>query len=153
MVPKYLWLYVIIVLSAASRCILVPFEWYGHPKMCTQKALVTLFLFIFHVKSKWNIVCEYLKTKIFSRDTVIFPEMHWTSNIFRPSATTIGGFGVSLIYPILNLKKTVCPKKVWMRHWYVASLIYLTVAKREGMVLNKFDLKKTPFPPLKKKRI
>ena len=36
--------------------------------------------------------------------------MHGTSNIFGHSAATIGGLGVSLNYPILNLKKKVCPK-------------------------------------------
>ena len=71
----------------------------------------------FHVKSKLNMVYEHLKTKIFSRDTNILPQMHWTSNIFGHSATTIGGFWVSLNYPILNFKKTVCPKNVWMQHW------------------------------------
>ena len=33
---------------------------------------------------------------------------------YGPSATIIGGFWVSLIYSILNFKKMVCPKKVWM---------------------------------------
>ena len=37
--------------------------------------------------------------------------MHGTSNIFGHSATTTGGLGVSLNYPILNLNKTTCPKK------------------------------------------
>ena len=50
---------------------------------------------------------EYLKTKIFSRDTNILPQMHWMSNIFWHSATTIGGWGeggwVSLNYPITKL--------------------------------------------------
>ena len=36
---------------------------------------------------------------------------------FWHSATIIGGFRVSRNYPILNFKKTVCPKNVWMRHW------------------------------------
>ena len=71
---------------------------------------------MFHVKPKWNIVYIYLKNKNFSRDSNILPQMHWTSDIFGHSATIIGGFGVSLNYPILNLKKTVCPKNVWMRH-------------------------------------
>ena len=26
-------------------------------------------------------------------------------------------FLASLDYPILNFKKTVCPKNVWIRHW------------------------------------
>ena len=41
-----------------------------------------------------------------SRDSNIFSQMHRTSNIFGHSATVIGGFGVSLKYPILNFKKT-----------------------------------------------
>ena len=40
-----------------------------------------------------------------SRDSNIFSQMHRTSNIFGHSATVIGGFGVSLKYPILNFKK------------------------------------------------
>ena len=103
--------------STTSRCILVPFERYGHPKKCAQKVLASFFLHLFHVKTKWNIVHEYLKTKIFSTDTNILPHMHWTSNISGHSTATIGGFWVSLNYPILTFKKTVCPKNVWMRHW------------------------------------
>ena len=48
----------------------------------------------------------------------ILPQMHWTSNIFWHSVATIGVFWASLNYSILNFKKTVCPKNVWMRHWY-----------------------------------
>ena len=57
---------------------------------------------------------QILKNKNLSN---VLPQMHWTSNIFGHSATTIGGFWVSLNYPILNFKKTVCPKNVWMQHW------------------------------------
>ena len=89
----------------------------GDQKKCAQKVLSTLFSYIFHIKTKWKIVYEYLKTKIFSSDTNILPQMHWIPNIFRHSATTIWGFGVSVNYPILNFKKKVCQKNVWMRHW------------------------------------
>ena len=102
--------------SAAARCVLGPFERYGCPKNEPKKILVTLFPYIFHLKPRWNIVYEHLKTKIFSRDSNILPQMHWISNIFGHSATTIGGFWVSLNYPIVNFKKTVCPKNVWVRH-------------------------------------
>ena len=61
--------------SAASRCILVPSERYRRPKKCAQK-IVILFPHIFYVKSKLSIVYEYLKTKTFSRDTNILPQMH-----------------------------------------------------------------------------
>ena len=36
--------------------------------------------------------------------------MHWTSNIFEHSATIVGGFWVSLSYPILNFKKRYVQK-------------------------------------------
>ena len=110
--------------TATTRPLLHPdMLWYrlngmGAQKNAPKKVLVTLFPYIFLVKPKWNIVYEYLKIKIFSRDSNIRPQMHWTSNIFGHSATIIGSFWVSLNYPILNFKKTVCPKKVWMRHWF-----------------------------------
>ena len=88
--------------SAASRCILVPFERYGRPK--------NVFPCMFHVKPKWNIVYKYLKNKKFFKIPKYRSQTHWTSNIFVHSATIIGGLGVSLNYPILNFKKTVFPK-------------------------------------------
>ena len=36
--------------------------------------------------------------------------MHWTSNIFEHSATTIGGFWVSLNYQILTSQKRYAQK-------------------------------------------
>ena len=94
--------------SAASRCILVPFERYGRPK--------NVFPCMFHVKPKWNIVYKYLKNKKFFKIPKYRSQTHWTSNIFVHSATIIGGLGVSLNYPILNFKKTVWSKNVWMQH-------------------------------------
>ena len=90
----------------------------GAQRNTPKKLLVTLFPYIFHVKTKLNIVYKNLKTKIFSRDTNLLPQMHWTSNIFEHSVTTIGVFCTSLNYPILNFKKIVCPKNFWMRRWY-----------------------------------
>ena len=46
------------VYSTTFRCILVPFEWYRHPKKCAKKVLVTPFPYIFHIKTKWNIVYQ-----------------------------------------------------------------------------------------------
>ena len=69
--------------SAASRCILVPFERYDRPKRCAQKSFWNTFSYIFHLKPKSNIVYECLKTKIFSRYTNILLQMqlfcynHW----------------------------------------------------------------------------
>ena len=48
------------------------------------------------------------KQKYF-QETNVLPYMHWTSNIFGHSATTIDGFWVSLNYPILNFKKKLYP--------------------------------------------
>ena len=71
--------------------------------MCQKSSYNTFSMYIiFHVKTTWNLVYEYLKTKIFSGDTNILPQMHWTSNIFGPSATTIGSFWVLLNYLISN---------------------------------------------------
>ena len=61
--------------------------------MCPKKILVTIFPYTFHIKSKWIRVYEYLKTNIVSKGTNILPQIPWTSNIFGPSATTIGEFG------------------------------------------------------------
>ena len=85
------------------------------PKKMHPKSSCNLFS-TFHIKTIRNIVCEYLKTKIFSWDTNILPQMHWKSNIFGHSATTTRGFWVSLNYPILNSEKTLRPKIVWMQH-------------------------------------
>ena len=66
---------------------------------------------------------QYLQTKIFSRDTNILPQAHWISNIFgHSSGTTTGRFWVSLNCPILNFKKTVCQKNIWMQHWVYRSI-------------------------------
>ena len=88
----------------------------GTQKKAPKKVFTTFFPYIFHVKPKWNIVYEYLKTKFFSRDSNILPQMHWASNIFDTQLQLLGFFGLSLTYPILNFKKTVCPKNVWMQH-------------------------------------
>ena len=86
----------------------------GTKKNVPKKVFVTLFLYIFHVKTNWDIAYGNLKTKIFSRYKNILPQMHWTSDI--------GVFWVSLNYPILNLRKTVCTKKSGYYSYY--SLYY-----------------------------
>ena len=112
--------------SATSRYILILFEWYvmGAEKNAPKKVLVKLFPYIFHVKTKWNIIYKYLKTKIFSRDTNILPQIHWTSNIFGHSVTTIGIFWVSRNYPILNFKKMVCSKNIRMQHIHFGMYVF-----------------------------
>ena len=100
--------------------------WYRLKGMGAQKSSCNTFYIYIHVNTKWNIVYEYLKTKIFSRDTNILLHTHWTSNIFGLS---IGGFWVSLNYPIINFKKTVCPKNVWM--WHVRG--YLPLIRKDSI--------------------
>ena len=96
-------------------------------KNAPQKVLMTLFPFIFQVKTTWNIVSEYSKTKIFSRDINILPHMQWTLNIFGPSAILLFFSITKLLYPILNFKKMVCPKKAWMWH-NVENKVYIFIA-------------------------
>ena len=91
----------------------------GTQKNVPKKVLVILFPYTFHVKTKWNIVYKYLKTKIFSRDTNILLQMYWTSNIFGRSVTTIGGVWVSLNHLIPNFNKTICPKNIWIQQLYL----------------------------------
>ena len=67
-------LFLLYINSTTSRCILLTFEQYGHPKECAQKVLVTLFPYIFCVKPKLNKVYDYLKTKNFSTDSISFPK-------------------------------------------------------------------------------
>ena len=74
----------------------------GAQKNIPKKVPATLFPRTFYVKTKWNIVYEYLKTKIFSRKSFpkcieyqIFLDTQYFGNIF-------GGFWVSLNYSILN---------------------------------------------------
>ena len=72
--------------SATSRCILVPFEWCGCPKKYVENVLVTFFPYIFHVKTKWNIVIyEYLNTHLFKKHKYPSPnalniKYSWTLN-------------------------------------------------------------------------
>ena len=65
----------------------------GTQKNAPKKVLVTLFPYIFDVKPTWNIVYEYLKTKIFPRDSNILPQMNWASNIFDTQLQLLGVFG------------------------------------------------------------
>ena len=99
-----IWISVAFVLrpAVATRPVslgnVVAIFWYhlngmGTQKNASQKVLATLFPYIFHVKTKWNIIYEYLKTKIFSRDTNIFPQVHLTSNIFGLQPQPLGVLG------------------------------------------------------------
>ena len=91
-----------------------------------KKVLVTLFPYKFHIKTKWNIVYKYLKTKL-----------------FEFSATIIEGFWVSLNYPILNFKKMACPKSILIwhckkqhkRNWKI--VMSLTMVQVEGGWWNR----------------
>ena len=74
---------------------------------------------------------------------MILPQVHWTSNTFGPSSTTIGVFGVSLNYPMPKFKKTVFQKNVWMWHWlmvndYLQPLICLFRKKKWHSVFSLY---------------
>ena len=103
----YVWMYVCMYVYGCDIQMYFGTTW---TVWAPKKVLVTLLPYIFHVKTKWNIICEYWKMQVFSRDTNILPKMYWASNIFGPLATTFGFFWVSLNYPILNFKKMVSPK-------------------------------------------
>ena len=95
--------------SDASRCILVPFEWYGCPKKCVQKSSCSTFsIYIYHIKTKQNIVYEYLKTKIFSGDTNILPQMHLIS--INTQLQTLGVLGYHWIIQSLPSRKQYAQK-------------------------------------------
>ena len=85
-------------------------------KNAPTKVLVTLFPYTFHVKTNSNIVYKYLKPKSFQETQISFPKCI-KHQIFLTLSYNYWGFWVSLNYPILNFKKTICPKNVWMRHW------------------------------------
>ena len=117
--------------SAASRCILVPFERYGRPK--------NVFPYMFHVKPKWNIICKYSTKIIFSRDSNILPQMHWTKDIFGHATTIIGGLGVSHNYPILNFKKTICPKNVRMQEKSISQVLFKHFIEEQEVAIWRLE--------------
>ena len=78
------------------------------PKKGAQKSSYNTFSIYISHKNWMKYSYEYLKTKIF---TNILPQMHWTSVFLDTQLQPLGVFGVSQNYPILNLKKTVFPKK------------------------------------------
>ena len=94
--------------SAASRCILVPFERYGRPK--------NVFPYIFHVKPKWNIVYKYSKKKkiFFKRLKYPFPNALNKRYFWTPSYN-YWGFGG-------NVRMQQCRKKVF--HKCFSSILY-----------------------------
>ena len=94
--------------SAVSRCILVPFERYGRPKKC-------FFMYVSR-KIKWNIAYKYLKNKHFFKRPKYPSPNALNIRYFWTLTYNYWGFEVSLSYRILNFKKMVCPKNVWMRH-------------------------------------
>ena len=91
----------LLVHSATSRYVLVPFERYGHQKKkkMPKKFLLILFLYIFHVKTKWNIYSlRILKSKnLFKRHEYPSPnalniKYFWTFNYNH-----WGFFGITIL--------------------------------------------------------
>ena len=79
--------------SAASRCILAPFEQHGPPKKRTPKSSCKTFSIYISRKNWIKYSLRILKNKKFTGGTHILPQMHWTSNNFGNSATTTMGGG------------------------------------------------------------
>ena len=61
----------------------------------SKKALVTLFSYIFHIKTKLNIVYKYLKTNIFSRDTNNLPNASNIKYFWTHSYSYWGYLGIT----------------------------------------------------------
>ena len=80
--------------STASRYILVLFQWHRHPKNEPKKVLMTLLPYIFHIKTKQNIIVyEHLETKILLRDTNIsFPKCIEHKIFLDPQLETFSGY-------------------------------------------------------------
>ena len=73
---------------------------------------------MFHVKIKWNIVYKYLKTKTFSRDTNILPQMYWNQIFFDLQLQQLGVWGITKLSNSWLQEKGI-PKNVWMRHCFI----------------------------------
>ena len=65
----------------------------GVQKNAPKKFLVTLFPYIFRVKTKWTIVYKYLKTKIFLGDTNILLKCIDRYIFLDPQLRPLGVFG------------------------------------------------------------
>ena len=101
-------------LTAASRCILV---WAWASKKCPQKDSCNTFSIYISLKTKWNIVYKYLKTKnIFKRPKYPSPNALNTKYFRTLGYNLYGFFGITEL-PNFIFKKTVCPKNLWWRHW------------------------------------
>ena len=96
--------------SATSRCILVPFERYKRPKKCAQKVLVTLFPYPFHIKTKWNIVYVYLKTRSFQQTQIHFPKCIKHQIFLDPQLQPLRIFGYDLTIQSLTSRKRYAQK-------------------------------------------
>ena len=99
------------IYSATSRCILVPFEWYGHPKKWAQKSSCNTFSIYTSGKTYMKYSLQILKNENFFKRLTYPSPNALNIKYFWHSATIIGGFWVSLNYPILNFKKMIWPKK------------------------------------------
>ena len=99
------WVYIYFKMQCRMQCCIQMYFGTIWMVWVPKKVLATLFPDIFHVKTKWNIVYKFLKTKIFSRHKNILSQMHWKSNIFGHSASTNGGFGYHSTIQSLTSRK------------------------------------------------
>ena len=61
----------------------------------------------------------------------------------------MGGFWVSLNYPIYNFKRTLCPKNFWMRHCFFFFISHLETATKAGIKIAWRSAKFCRFSTLK----
>ena len=105
--------------SATPKCIVVLFEQYGH-FFCTQKSPCNTFCIC---KNWMKLSLQILKNKnLFKRHKYPSPnalniKYFWTLSYYH------WGFWVSLNYLILNFKKTICPKSIWIENCYCIFLL------------------------------
>ena len=104
-------------ISAASRCILVLFAIVWTPKKMHPKSSCNLFSIHISCLNYMKYSIRIVKNKnLFKRHKYPSPNAFSIKYFWTLSCNHWGGFWVSLNYPILNFKKTVCPKTFWVQH-------------------------------------
>ena len=98
--------------SAASSCILVPFERYGHPKKCSQKSSYNTFTIYISHKSLMKYNLQILKNKtLFKRHKYSSPNALNIKSFWTINCNHWGVFGITkLSNPLYTSKKRYAQK-------------------------------------------
>ena len=89
------------------------------PKKLRPKVLVKRFPYLFHIKTKWNIVYIYLaKNKNLFKRQISFPKCIEHQIFLDPQLQLLRDdvYHLTIQSLILNFKEMVCSKNVWMQH-------------------------------------